>query len=375
MDTVSIFATFLEGLLSFLSPCVLPLVPLYMAYLSGESSNTIDGEKKYNQKTVFIRTLFFVLGIFVVFILLAVSIQNIKEYIDDYKNIVTIVGSVFIFIFGLNQLGLIEINVLNKEFSLKNKLNLQTMSILKAFLFGLFFAFAWTPCIGPMLTNAILLSISEEGGVLYLFAYGLGLTLPFVITGIATSFILNILNKFKHVMSIIIKVSGIILICFSIYMLVNSSQNIINSKNSDSYLPKDTYTCADGSKFNFYDYKGKYVAVNFIATWCGYCIDEIPYYTSFSKLKDDFVCIYVMSPVTSNVSEDEIRKFVEEKDITLPVIIDSDSSLTNKYGISSYPTTWFFGPDMSAVGYYSGETNLEGFVNISENVIETFNNK
>ena len=189
---MSIFALFLEGLLSFLSPCVLPLVPLYMSYLSINGKEVDEqGNVKYKTFKVFLMTLFFVLGISTIFLILALSIDVVKPFIDSYSEVVSIVGGTIIIIFGLNATGLIHIDVLNNEKRLNVNINKSKMSYFKAYLLGLLFTFAWSPCIGPLLASAILIASSEDLGSLYLIVYALGLVIPFLLTGLFTTKLLE----------------------------------------------------------------------------------------------------------------------------------------------------------------------------------------
>lgn len=166
---MSLFSIFLEGLLSFLSPCVLPLVPLYMSYLSYDSKEyDEDGNIKYKTPKVFLMTVFFVLGISVIFLLLALTVDSLKEFLNNYSNVISIVGGVVIIMFGLHETGIINISFVNSERRLNNKLDLSKMSYLKAFLLGFLFSFAWTPCIGPMLSSAIIIASTSKLGSLYI---------------------------------------------------------------------------------------------------------------------------------------------------------------------------------------------------------------
>ena len=198
---ISLVGIFLEGLLSFLSPCVLPLLPLYMSYLAGDNKTTDEeGNVKYNKLDIFLSTFCFVLGICVTFALLALAIDSVKDYISNYSEIISIIGGTLVIVSGLHEVGIIHIDVLNKEAKLKVNLHLEKMSFFKAFLLGLVFSIGWSPCIGPMLANALLLAASNSLGYLYIVAYGLGLVIPFLITGLLTSFILNIIKNNTYFM-------------------------------------------------------------------------------------------------------------------------------------------------------------------------------
>ena len=275
-----LFGIFLEGLLSFLSPCVLPLLPLYMSYLAGDNK-TVDenGNVKYKKLDVFLSTLCFVLGICVTFTILALTVNSVKDYINNYSEIISIIGGTLIIVFGLHEIGLIHIDVLNKEAKLKLNLHLEKMSFFKAFLLGLVFSIGWSPCIGPMLANALLLAASDSLGYLYIVAYGLGLVIPFLITGLLTSFVLNLIKNKQNIFQWVLRVVGIIMIGFGIYMIYRGSSDILlMKKNQDTidttehasddetqqivdYLYNLELHDQDGNIIHLSDYDGQYVMI------------------------------------------------------------------------------------------------------------------
>ena len=378
MNFTLISGIFLEGLLSFLSPCVLPLIPLYMSYLAGDNKHVDeDGNIRYKTLKVFITTIFFVLGISLTFFLLSVSINYIKTYITDYSEIISIVGGVLLIIFGLHQTGIIHINVLEKQLKLNINLNLKSMNYLKAFLLGFVFSLGWSPCIGPMLANAIILSSTSNNGYLYIVFYALGLIIPFLLTGLFTSSILNYLNKRKDILKWVLKIAGIVLICFGIYMIYNASNTIVSTKRVENTLTQSTQTSSedskqleeylmnyefkdkDGNPFKLNDYKGKYIFLNFSATWCTYCHGEIPTYKEFSE-NEEVNCFYVMSPKVENY-DGAIEKYLVDYNIEVPVIIDEEGILFYYCGITGYPTVFVVSPEGRFLTYVPGVLDLETF--------------
>ena len=374
---ITLVGIFLEGLLSFLSPCVLPLLPLYMSYLAG-ADKTVDeeGNVKYKTGKVFISTVFFVLGICLTLALLAVSVNLIKQFLDDYSDIISIICGTVLIIFGLHETGLIHINVLDSDSRFKVNLHLDQMNFLKAFLLGFIFSLGWSPCIGPMLANALMLAATQAKGYLYIVAYGLGLVIPFLITGLLTSSILNFLNAKKNIMKWVLKVAGIIMICFGIFMIYNSSNNIVGSKQTtdatSSVLLNDYYD-QNNKKINLSDYKGKYVILNFTTTWCSYCKQEIPNYLDFSKTTDEVVCLYVMSPGSSGVSKEEVVKYAKEN-YELTTIIDENDSLVSYFGVSGYPMKFVISPDGEVLGYTAGALDVGSFATLIEYAKQAYNN-
>lgn len=373
---LSLLGIFLEGLLSFLSPCVLPLLPLYMAYLSGEK----DEEGRYPKKKVFFNTVFFVLGICVCFSLFALSIEGLKDFLNDYKDIISLIGGTLIILFGLHETGLIQISFLNRELSFKEKIHPEKMSFFKAFLFGFAFSFAWSPCIGPLFANALLLASTRPEGVLYIVFYAAGLILPFLLTGLFTSSILSFLQERKKWMKYVMILSGIILILYGGYMICQGSNNILSGRQdvpaeSDDgkiYVSDTAFKDQFGNEIRLDEKEGKYVYLNFIASWCTYCKQEIPYYHEYA-VDSDVLCYYVMSPMVSNEGNiEEIKAFINDAGITLPVLLDETGELMRTCGVSAFPTIMVVGPDGSYLGYSAGMLDTEGFKEIEEKAIEAY---
>ena len=371
MDLKLLGATFLEGLLSFFSPCVLPLIPLYISYLAGDNKTTDEnGNITYKTGKVFITTLFFVLGICLTFALLAFSLSYISQFLETYKEVIYIVGGTLLIVFGLHEIGLISIDLLNKEFKPKFKLDLSRMNFFKAFLLGFVFSLGWSPCIGPMLANAMLLAASSPDGYLHIVSYGLGLVIPFLLTGLFTNTILNFISKRKKFMKYVTIVSGIVLLCFGVYMIYDASRSIsalkeLNNTSSEkedigAHLLKQEFKDTDGNVVKLEDFKGEYIFLNFSATWCVYCDMELPDLQEFAK-QGDAKCFIVMSSLNESGGTEDIMKFVEERDLSIPLLIDEEGILFYYLGISSYPTTYVIDPDGHFLCYANGAMSIDGF--------------
>ncbi len=213
---------FLSGLISFLSPCVLPLIPGYISYISGISFDKIK-EKKRN--LIAIKTIFFTLGFSSVFIDLGSSATFIGQFFLLNSNIFRIVAGIVLIIFSLQLIGIINFNFMNKNIRVFT--NQYNDSLFFPLVVGAAFGFGWTPCIGPILGSIITLAALEENigrGILLLSFYSLGLAIPFIISGILIDKFLLFSKGFKKYTSAITKVGGAILLLTGIAILSGQLQ-------------------------------------------------------------------------------------------------------------------------------------------------------
>ena len=213
---------FLAGLISFLSPCVLPLIPGYISYISGTSLDKIK-EKKTN--LIVFKTIFFTLGFSFVFIALGSSASFIGKFFLINSDILIIIAGVIIIFFSLQIIGIINFNFMNRD--IRFFTNKYSDNLTFPFVVGAAFGFGWTPCIGPILGSIIALAALEENvgkGILLLSFYSLGLAIPFIISGVLINKFLLFSKNFKKYMSIILKVGGTILLLTGIAILTNQLQ-------------------------------------------------------------------------------------------------------------------------------------------------------
>jgi cytochrome c-type biogenesis protein len=224
---VTFSLAFVFGLLSFASPCVLPLIPSYLSYITGLSFADLTGEedKKRIRKITIVNSAFFILGFSFVFILLGASSSFFGGFLLDYKDVIRIIGGILIIILGLYVLGVIKIKFLLKErkFHLEEK----PLGYFGSFLVGVTFAAGWTPCIGPMLGSILLLASQAESmsyGIQLLAVYSLGLGIPFFLSSLALSVFLSYSRKVQRYMRIINIMSGILLIIVGILFLTDYFQ-------------------------------------------------------------------------------------------------------------------------------------------------------
>ena len=210
------------GLISFLSPCVLPLIPGYISYISGQSLQEILNKKEIN----FFPLILFCLGFSTVFVILGASASFLGQTLLQNSEILRIIAGIIIIIFSLQLIGIINIPYLNfeKRFDAKESRN-----ILFPYVIGVAFGFGWTPCIGPILGSILALASIEETlsrAVILLISYSLGLAIPFVLSGYLIQRFLLFSKNFKKNINLISKIGGITLLVTGILILTNQLQAI-----------------------------------------------------------------------------------------------------------------------------------------------------
>ena len=220
-SVLKMILVFLEGLLSFLSPCVIPILPIYIGILAGKKEMNDRGELVFNKRNTITNTLSFVLGICSTFFILAFATSFISVFLNENIKTLQIVSGVLIIFMGLLQLGVFKIGFLKQEFSIKNKVKRKGN---KTFLMGFTFSFSWTPCIGPILASVFLYASSHTGimSVLLILAYCLGFILPFILVTFFASKLLELLKKHTNILKYTQVISGIILILIGILILSGS---------------------------------------------------------------------------------------------------------------------------------------------------------
>ena len=339
-ESISFILVFLEGVLSFFSPCVIPLIPIYISYLAGNAKQVAeDGTITFHRKKVFFHTLFFVLGISFAFFILGMSFTALGTFFKSNQLLFTRIGGILILILGLYQVGLLDIKFLQRERKFQIPLGDREANPLLAFAMGFTFSFAWTPCVGPALSSVLILASgtgSSLTGNLLVLVYSLGFVIPFLILGLFTTQVLNFLNLHKKFLKYTVKAGGILLILIGImtftgwmngvtkYLskftppaLTREEENLPpeesntdsepdpdeSSTDSENLPPEESDTASEsdsaenseakeepvktpafdftltdqfGNEHTLSDYKGKVVFLNFWATWCPPCQMEMP---------------------------------------------------------------------------------------------------
>ena len=217
---IELFIAFGAGLISFLSPCVLPLIPGYISFISGASLNELLEKKRINP----VPLILFSLGFSFVFIIFGAAASFLGQLLLENSNTLRIVAGLIIIIFSFQLIGVININFLNSE---KKFYTQRNNNIWFSFIVGMAFGFGWTPCIGPILGSILALASTEETilrAIILLSFYSLGLAIPFVLSGYLIQRFLMFSKNFKKNINLVSKIGGLILLITGILILTNQLQ-------------------------------------------------------------------------------------------------------------------------------------------------------
>lgn len=434
-NNVSFILVFIEGIISFFSPCVIPLIPVYMSYLAGNAKKEEDGKMIYDSKLVFFNTLFFVLGISFAFFILAMSFTLFGKFFNQNKMLFTRIGGIFIILLGLFQFGIFNVSFLQRERKIHINLENKSVNPFIALLLGFTFSFAWTPCIGPALSSVLIMASGAKtaiSGYLLVLVYAAGFVIPFLLLGLFTTEMMQFIKNNQKFLKYSIKVGAIILIIMGIMIFtgwmnsISSYMNSIgNNKSSNSQIigdnesafdtdknngvqnnsnansksqteenkqtnsdtkpiiPAFDFTLTDqyGKKHTLSDYKGKVVFLNFWATWCPPCKKEIPdiedLYKEYNLNQEEVVFLGVTNPKSEkypNNQDDEKEKiisFLEKNGYTFPTLFDETGEVLQNYNISAFPTTFMIDKEGNIFGYVPGMMTKDIMVNIINQTLKS----
>ena len=335
--SIPAITVFVQGLLSFFSPCVLPLIPLYVGYLAGGAGKrTEDGTIEYPRKKVFLNTLLFVVGVSFAFFLLGFGFSALGQFFTGNQRAFAMIAGVIMVVFGLYMLGAFgKARAIETERRLPFNLGRFAMNPLVALVLGFTFSFAWTPCVGPVLASVLLMassSASAAAGYALVAVYTLGFVLPFLAVGLFTGEVLRFFRTHGNVVKYTVKVGGALLIVMGLMTVTGWMNGVTGYLSSFGAAPAAQEQPADaeggaadaaddgsgkatpdagaapdaaregdaagagaadpdavpapmadvalvdqhGVERRLSDYRGKTVFLNFFATWCGPCQREIP---------------------------------------------------------------------------------------------------
>lgn len=428
-QNISFMIVFVEGLLSFFSPCVIPLIPVYISYLSGNASQMNEnGLMVYDRKKLFFHTICFVLGISFAFFILGMSFTALGSFFQSHRLLFTRIGGIVIVFLGLFQIGFLNFHFLQRERKFHLSLGTKKINPLLAFIMGFTFSFAWTPCVGPALSSVLIMASSSKNalsGNLLVLIYAIGFIIPFLLLGLFTTQALNFLKHKRNFMKYTVKIGGGLLILIGImtftgwmnnlssYLNTYTSSSKSNEKEqtaqtaekaSDPSQPAETTNSADtvseedapqtpalmpaidftltdqyGNKHTLSDYKGKVVFLNFWATWCPPCREEMPHieelYNTFGQNNNEVIFLGVANPKTDahphnqDVGKDEVTTFLQDSGYTFPTVFDETGEFFNQYAISAFPTTFMITKEGNIYGYVPGMLTKDMMQNIIEQTL------
>ncbi|MHC1749711.1 MAG: cytochrome c biogenesis protein CcdA [Cellulosilyticaceae bacterium] len=400
---------FLEGILSFMSPCVLPVLPVYLTILASSSVESLEkGDDSLRKGVLAKNTVLFMLGVSTAFFLIGTSFTALRQFMFQNKQLVLLIGGLFIIFMGLFYMGYLQIPFLQKE--RKIHLEVHEMKPWTAYVLGFTFSFGWTPCIGPMLASVLALAASSDTalmGNLLIAVYSIGFMIPFMLIALFYKWTFKFLDKLKMHMGTIQKVGGIILIVSGVIMVLGGADNVrgtiknmfqpktvsekqeskpevvpelkdseselsqgeeSNNREESSIIAPD-FSLYDqyGNKHTLSEYKGKTVFLNFWATWCPPCRAEMPtieqIYEEYGSNKEDVIILGVASPnVGREGSKEDIVKYLEDNKITFPVVLDEseNAEVSYNYYINAFPTTFIINKEGNVAQYIPGAMDYDG---------------
>ena len=427
--SVPILTVFLQGLLSFFSPCVLPLLPMYISYLSGGGRRVEeDGTVRYKRSQVMVNTLFFVVGISFAFFLLGFGFTAVGQFFRENRLLLGRIGGVLVALFGLYQLGVFgSAKFLSQERRLPFRLDKAAMNPLVALVLGFTFSFAWTPCVGPTLASVLLMATSAAAaqGFLLIAVYTLGFVLPFLAVGLFTGTLLELFRKHRNVVKYTVKVGGALMVFMGVMMFtgwmnhltgylssfgasgtgVSASSTVEESSlpsKEESSLPESAsqeedsqtgesvssqetntvpapdFTLVDqfGNSHTLSDYQGKTVFLNFWGTWCPPCRAEMPdiqeLYQEYGENSEDVIILGVATPnLGKEGSSEEVAAFLEENGYTYPTLMDEGGVIAGgSYYISAFPTTFMIDKEGNVFGYATGQLSKDIMKDIIQQTLD-----
>lgn len=412
---MQVLITFLEGLLTFISPCVLPMLPVYVLYFTG-------GENGGRRTRTLLRALSFVAGFTLLFVLLGVFAGSLGALLIRYQRAVALVTGAVIVVFGLHDLGILRIGLIER--TVRPSVQVEAKGALSCALLGVVFAVGWSPCTGPFLGSAMMMAATQGqvlGGVVLLLAYSLGLGVPFVLCALLIDRLKGAFDWIKRHYGAVNRVCGVFLVLVGVLMMTgwyNRLPSMLSMGGAPSVqataMPETTLEAepkttpeaepaqdepqderqdemeataepaqaepspaAETQKsaevagpvmrnmakdFTVYDdegnavslsgCRGKPVVVNFFASWCGPCKMEMPYFEAcYQEYGEQVQFLMVNLCAFGNDTKAAAKAMVEEGGYTFPVFFDTDGDAALGYAIRSMPTTIF----VSAKGELKGQ--------------------
>ena len=397
---ISYIAVFLQGLFSFFSPCVLPLLPVYLGYLSGGTGDRMaDGTLRFEQGKILQNTICFVIGISAAFFMLGMGASVVGSFLVGQQHVITRVGGGIMILFGLYQLGLLgRWEFLAKERRLPFSPGTMAASPFMALLLGFVFSFAWTPCVGPMLGSVLILAAAEPGkGMVMIMFYTLGFVIPFILLGLFSGTVLGLLKRHSNIMKYTVKAGGVLMILLGLLLCsgqlqaggeaasrnpageTDAAQNAQRAAETNHKVAAVPFELKDqyGKTHTLSEYKGKVIFLNFWATWCPPCRAEMPdiqklYERSPKEGEGAVIVLGVASPKLGNEKDEAgIKAFIDKNGYTYPVLMDAKGELFSAYGIRAIPTTFMIDREGNVYGRVQGALSGENIDKVVKQTLES----
>lgn len=397
---ISYIAVFLQGLFSFFSPCVLPLLPVYLGYLSGGTGDRMaDGTLRFEQGKILRNTICFVIGISAAFFMLGMGASVAGSFLVGQQHVITRVGGGIMILFGLYQLGLLgRWEFLAKERRLPFSPGTMAASPFMALLLGFVFSFAWTPCVGPMLGSVLILAAAEPGkGMVMIMFYTLGFVIPFILLGLFSGTVLGLLKRHSNIMKYTVKAGGVLMILLGLLLCsgqlqaggeaasrnpageTDAAQNAQRAAETNHKVAAVPFELKDqyGKTHTLSEYKGKVIFLNFWATWCPPCRAEMPdiqklYERSPKEGEGAVIVLGVASPKLGNEKDEAgIKAFMDKNGYTYPVLMDAKGELFSAYGIRAIPTTFMIDREGNVYGRVQGALSGENIDKVVKQTLES----
>lgn len=402
MEHINLFLVFVEGVVSLFSPCILPILPVYLSVLSNSKVENLKDEKnKLMSRYLLINTVLFVLGISTTFFILGSSASALNYFFKNSREVILIIGGILIIFMGVFYMGYMNIPFLQKERKIHVKIN--EMKPLTAYILGFTFSFGWTPCIGPMLSSVLVMASTSKGaflGNILILIYTIGFILPFIVIAFFYNKLYKLVDKIKLHINLIQKIGGILLIVSGLIMIFQGTiktfnytnkgstnevkqvqkQNKSSRKNKDNSTKNNKIAAPDFSLVDQYgkthrlsDYKGKTVFLNFWATWCPPCKAELPHIEEvYKEYKNNTQNVIILGVTAPNLgregSEEYIKNFLDNGGYTFPVMFDKSGNVMGLYEIEAFPTTFIIDKDGNINKYVSGSMDKSTMESLIDNV-------
>ncbi len=431
-SSISAAAVFLQGILSFFSPCVLPLIPVYAVFLAGgrtgrpgadDPAGCAGGaaeERGASRRRLLVNTLLFVIGIGFSFFLLGLGMTSLGRFFASKRQLITRAGAVIIMLLGLYQLGVFgESELMSRERRLPVDVSKLAGSPLAALVAGFVFSFSWTPCVGPALSSVLLMAGSAESrgaGLALITLYTLGFCIPFMALGLFSDSAAAFFRRNRGFAARSAKIGGALMLAVGVLMFSGELGRLSGALAGSGSQPGETASVSEeakapgegsggggpaeegsgaqdasgadalgwremsfrdqfGNEHRISDYEGKVVFLNFWGTWCPPCRAEMPdiqelYEELEADDKSEAAVVAVAFPGFSGEgSADEVAAFLEKNGYTYPVLMDTEAVLAQEFAISAFPTTFMIKKEGDVYGYAVGGLDKASMYNIIEQTL------